>query len=379
MEPFEIKTLIWNYISIQKLLLINDPDLKKYFSRKNVSFCHFNEISDYNVFRDIYDTGLFNQEHFIEYVQFPKELNQLNQDWRFKNLLFKIELDNYRRGYNIIHIYYNKERITGIIKWFDFIPIFVYHLNVLPVEIHVIHNLTNYTWKLKVNIYLTNIPDNNLPFISRQCDEPFGILYPQEILIKRDSPIKVKYKYFNSCHDKFSRFIKIYEYDNLHTAIEYFENGNVKKQKWFQNDKTDYCEPNLPSVIEYYKNGNIKRKKWCKNNEYYYFDDLPNEIEWYENGTVKKYTWFNQNGQVHREGDLPAVIRWYNNGVIKSQEWQLNYYFSREDNLPHKIKYWDSGRIKEQIWYKGYDSQDIPIRGQIKSFQDIDNALCQVK
>ena len=63
----------------------------------------------------------------------------------------------------------------------------------------------------------------------------------------------------------------------------YYENGNIKSQHYYKNDKCH--RDNGPAIIYYYENKNIKEKWWCKNGEYHR-DNGPAVICYDENQNI---------------------------------------------------------------------------------------------
>ena len=72
-------------------------------------------------------------------------------------------------------------------------------------------------------------------------------------------------------------------------------------------------------ITEYYFNGQIKYQGWYENGELHRNGDKPASIRYYENGQIKYKGW-HKNGKSYRNGDKPAYIKYYKNGQIEYQE-----------------------------------------------------------
>jgi antitoxin component YwqK of YwqJK toxin-antitoxin module len=74
----------------------------------------------------------------------------------------------------------------------------------------------------------------------------------------------------------------------------------------------------------------------------------PTNIEYYENGQIKSQRWF-LNGKQHNENG-PAIIWYYENGKIEYQYWYINGNRHNE-NGPAYISYYENGQICTKAWY----------------------------
>lgn len=117
----------------------------------------------------------------------------------------------------------------------------------------------------------------------------------------------------------------MYDSKNYHYN-EYYDNGVLYKSillKKYSND--------LPSLVEYYENGNIKREEYWADDPYSF-----------EEGYVVDFV-------EHRDKDLPAIIEYYQTGEIHYEEYykkNVRYYPSRPNGKPASITYYTNGKIK---------------------------------
>jgi len=403
----KLKYLIWNYIPIQKLVKINDPDLKMYFSNKMTLFHHFNEISDYNEFRNIYDTGLFRQEHIKKYVNFPVEINK---NWHFKNLFFNYYSFKTNAEITIFRAIgsqaYKKTLKGCSIKWFPFIPILPQNsikFDTLPSRIYFSnYKLVRLCWGESPNYYRENGPaviefNNNGNIITQKWyNTDCKLLFTQEYYdsgnVKRqqyynkgllhcenDLPaieewyasgkLKSRYWYLNG---------ELHRENDLPAIEEWYDSGKLKSRYWYLNGEL-HRENDLSAIEEWYGSGKVKSRHWYVNGESHRENDLPADEKWYNSGTLKTQRWSQKDKGEHRENNLPCLIKWHPNGNLKRQEWQLNGCFHSKDNLPHEIEYWESGRIMNKTWYlQDYEYQQATLPEKVEYFQDIDDAVGEI-
>lgn len=189
------------------------------------------------------------------------------------------------------------------------------------------------------------------------------------IMYKRSSPGHIIRKSYHDepAYTEFDiegRKIKeeyIYD-DEIKGKVSFYENGNKKREEWFQDNIMLERENGLPNVIEYYNNENgiIKTEEWRDENEKYSRrpNDLPNHIEYYENKNkiVKKECWFDKDDTsfFERKNGFPNEIEYYESKLIKSEKW-INEYgepIKRPNDLPNVIEYYENENkiIKAEKW-----------------------------
>jgi hypothetical protein len=103
------------------------------------------------------------------------------------------------------------------------------------------------------------------------------------------------------------------------TNVEYYENGQIKYQKWFINGKLH--NENGPAYISYYENGQIEYQSLFINGNRHN-ENGPAYISYYENGQICTKAWY-INGKKHNENG-PFHIHYYENGKIKNYGWWIN-------------------------------------------------------
>ena len=109
---------------------------------------------------------------------------------------------------------------------------------------------------------------------------------------------------------------------SLHTAgysREYFQNGKIKSEDWFLNDKR-HRDGGKPARIAYYESGETEYEEWFLNDKQHRDGGKPAIIDYYENGQVSYEGWHLNSGW-HRDGGKPARIFYHENGQILSEEW----------------------------------------------------------
>ena len=142
---------------------------------------------------------------------------------------------------------------------------------------------------------------------------------------------------------------------NIPDKITYWDNGNIKKEEWFKDEK-------LEKEKQYYENGNIEMEIWYKDGKQHRDGDLPAYIEYYENGNIEMEIWY-KDGKEHRDGDLPARIGYYEDGNKEKEEWSKDGKRHRDGNLPASIFYYENGNKKKEMWNKDgsyYREGDLP-------------------
>jgi antitoxin component YwqK of YwqJK toxin-antitoxin module len=127
--------------------------------------------------------------------------------------------------------------------------------------------------------------------------------------------------------------------------------------KFTLNIKFDYYSlhsiNNLPTNKEYYNNGQIKKESWYKENKLHRVDKdnygltLPTEIYYHVNGQIKIKLWYENDKLYRNDKDengltLPAEKHYYKNGKIILDYWYKDGKSHRDDN----------GKIKEKFLYK---------------------------
>src|SRR3989344_1743675 len=109
---------------------------------------------------------------------------------------------------------------------------------------------------------------------------------------------------------------------------------------------------NGPAAITYYNNGNIRTEKWCKYGKVHRSDgNKLATVIYYENGVIKDLMWYN-NGELHRSGGASAKITHFKNGQIETEEWYIDGKLHRPNGGPAYIAYFENGIVKEEKWYK---------------------------
>lgn len=157
----------------------------------------------------------------------------------------------------------------------------------------------------------------------------------------------------------------------------YYENGNIKWQTYFTENKVDSLQ------IEYHGNGQVKMKSHLSNKGY-----LTKKETWFENGQLKstkyykeKYerygiwkTWYS-NGQLKKQqsftdkretvsqlffnGQADTIQEWYDNGQLKSIHYERR---SEDRNTKDYIAYYSDGTLKVEGRY--FDSY-IPMTAYV--------------
>jgi hypothetical protein len=127
--------------------------------------------------------------------------------------------------------------------------------------------------------------------------------------------------------------------------IKYYQNGNIKIEKWYQNGKRIHDDVN-PCVIDYYPSGNIKFNIFYRNPDL----DEPAFIAYYDNNgnTIEGEMWGNELPK-HRDHDMPALIKYDINGNIILEQWYQNGLLHRVGQ-PASIKYNRHGNVVMEIW-----------------------------
>ncbi len=82
--------------------------------------------------------------------------------------------------------------------------------------------------------------------------------------------------------------------------------------------------------------------------------DLPSLVNYYLNGNIKKQEWLNDRSSIHNSNDKPAVVGYHENGKIKYEHWVENGLMTRGHGKPAGIFYDKNGnKEKEEYWVKG--------------------------
>jgi antitoxin component YwqK of YwqJK toxin-antitoxin module len=123
--------------------------------------------------------------------------------------------------------------------------------------------------------------------------------------------------------------------------IKYYYGELEKEEYYWQGIKHREGGP-AEIVYDVYDNGNIIKEKWIQNNKIHR-EDGPAAIYYYPNGNIETEEYF-VNDNLHRE-DGPAIISYYPNGNL----WRVRYYknnrFYRADG-PIEIRYDENGNIE---------------------------------
>lgn len=151
--------------------------------------------------------------------------------------------------------------------------------------------------------------------------------------------------------------------DGLQVVIEYYQNGNIKREKWFKNNK-NHRDEDLPARIDYFQNGNIHLELFYKNG---LLDREvgPASILYYQNGNVNAEEYYRNNLQF-RKGDLPCIILYYPDGKKSSERWandRFGYNTLDFKPKPNYIFYHQhENKILQTFWYK---DKQIPVNRYI--------------
>lgn len=130
----------------------------------------------------------------------------------------------------------------------------------------------------------------------------------------------------------------------------YYENGIKNSEEWRKNGSFYKRENNLPNRILYNPKGIKKEEIWYDETGNYHREEEPSYIEYYENGNKRRERWFKNNKHIttswspnlHREGNLPAWIdydenengnkereMWYENGERLQK---IEYEYANQNN-----------------------------------------------
>lgn len=87
--------------------------------------------------------------------------------------------------------------------------------------------------------------------------------------------------------------LTIYKYNNNIIWITYFDNGNLHKINYYKNNDNNSHNKDGPAIVEYYNNSNVKYELYFVDNKCYSTDIIPWKTWYYENGNIKKQIFTN--------------------------------------------------------------------------------------
>ena len=78
-----------------------------------------------------------------------------------------------------------------------------------------------------------------------------------------------------------------------------------------------YPAGQYPSVVSFYENNGMVASVAYERVP----DGLPSSFEYYADGSLKSQRWFDGDGKLHRDGGLPAVVKYDRSGVVEHESW----------------------------------------------------------
>lgn len=150
------------------------------------------------------------------------------------------------------------------------------------------------------------------------------------------------------------------KFENNMSCFKEYINFVLRREYWYENWKL-HREDDLPALIEYYENGNLRIQKWMKNGEPYLREnDLQSIVRYYESGQLEIEEW--KKGFFHqRKGGKPSIIAYFENGNKKWESWNqipnLKLLDENGDIAPAYIYYDINGNIVSKRWFSDYNDE----------------------
>jgi hypothetical protein len=135
------------------------------------------------------------------------------------------------------------------------------------------------------------------------------------------------------------------------SIISYYQNGNIRKEEYFKNDKR-HRDDDLPACIKYYENGNKETVHYYIEGKLHRELDLPSIIIYCEFG-FKSMEIYCKQGKYHRENDLSSFTCYNVDGKKIIEEWNKNgrqYRVGYTENFlpkPSRVCYNENGEVIE--------------------------------
>lgn len=125
-------------------------------------------------------------------------------------------------------------------------------------------------------------------------------------------------------------------------VVSYYDSGNVKSEKTYDENNKLNSFNNEPAVVEYDEIGNTKFEFYYKHG-FLHREDGPAKIYFYNSGDIKEYHYF-LNGKYERMDSSLTLVKFYGTGKVRSE------FFNYNDCNLIKV-YYRNGNIESENWY----------------------------